>query len=99
MLDSWKQGQDGTVDAYVLKELKIGPQKLASLPNGLSTLKRVNEVLEITVIKFWYDPSWPGRHLPGDLVLAEFSLMIPVQFRWAEDAKLISVDVALVASC
>jgi hypothetical protein len=100
MLDSWKRREDGTVDAYTLKELKIGSQKLASLSSGLSNgIKKLHEVLEITVIKFWYDGTWPGRQLPCDLVLAEFPLMIPVQFRWAEDAKLLSVDVIPIASC
>ena len=99
MLNSWKLEKDGTVDAYALKELKIGKQKLASLRSGLSNLKKLHEVLEIKVIKFWYDPTWRGRHLPYDLVLAEYSFMIPVQFRWAEGTSVLSVEVIPVASC
>lgn len=99
MLELWAQKGERVVDAYALKELKIDVPRLVSLVNGLRSLQRIHEVVEITVIKYWYDPLWPGRHLPDDLALAEFSLTVPLQFRWAADEKLISVEIMLTSSC
>ena len=99
MLDSWKRYEEGTVEAYTLKELNISPQRLVSLTSGLCSLKRMYEVLEITVIKYWYVAEEKGRHLPCGLELAEFSLKIPAQFRWASDEKLLSVEVMPTALC
>jgi hypothetical protein len=56
-------------------------------------------VLEITVLKFWYDPLWPGKDLSDDLVLAEYSLKIPLQLRWPAGEELISVELLPFASC
>jgi hypothetical protein len=99
MLDSWKRHQEGTVEAYTLKELKISPQRLVSLTSGLCNLKRMHEVLEITVIKYWYIADEKGRHLPCGFELDEFSLRIPAQFRWAADEKIVSVEVLSAALC
>ena len=76
LLRSWNCGHDGTVDTYALKELRMSSECLVSLTNGLRNLPRVHEIARITVIKYWYDPSWPEPHTV-DLALAEFSLDIP----------------------
>jgi hypothetical protein len=99
MLDAWKQNDGNTVEAYALKALKIGSQQLVSLTTGLLALQRIHEVVEITVIKFWYDPIWMSKPTPCDLLLAEYSLRIPIQLRWAEGENLISVEVMPAAAC
>ena len=40
MLHGWKQQRDGMVEAYALKALKIGSQRLATVSRGLQTLQR-----------------------------------------------------------
>jgi len=64
MLDSWKQNDGTTVYAYALKKLKINPQRLVSLTTGLSILKRVHDVLEATIIKFWTTRDGPPKARP-----------------------------------
>jgi hypothetical protein len=46
------------VNAYALKELKIGSECLASLTCGLHNLQRVQEIVRVTV-KYWYDLLGP----------------------------------------
>ena len=99
MLDAWKIEENQTVDAYALKELKINPDVLRSVTNGLQTIRRVHEIVEITVIKYWYDLSWPGPHLPSDLVLGEYSLRIPVEIMWSASERLINVEVMNMCLC
>lgn len=99
-LDSWKREQDGTMDAYALKRLKISSERLASLMNGLWSMKQVHDVVEVTVIKYWYDPSWPEPHLPAiDLILAEFSFHVPIQLGWSSDEDLVRVGVMPISLC
>ena len=99
MLDAWKQEEDGVVDAYALKELKISSERLGSLTRSLQVLPKVHEIAEITVIKYWYDRSWPEPHLPCDMVLAEYSLRIPLQLRRSAGQKLLCVEVMPMALC
>lgn len=99
MLDGWKLQEDGTVDAYALKALKISPERLESVTRGLYNLDKIHEVAEITVIKYWYDPSWPEPHLPYDLSLAEYSFHVPLEFSRTDESKLISVEVMTMALC
>jgi len=98
-LDSWKQRDGVTVDAYALKELKIAPSRLVALTNGLVALQRVHELVEVTVVKFWYDPQYQAKPMPLDLVLAEFSFRVPIQIEWAPGEGLLSVKLMAGASC
>ena len=98
MLDAWKIEENQTVDAYALKELKINPDVLRSVTNGLQTIRRVHEIVEITVIKYWYDLSWQGPHLPSDLVLGEYSLRIPLEIMLSTSEVLINVEVMSLCS-
>lgn len=99
MLVGWKQEEDGIVEAYALKALKMNPRRLGSLIRGLQNLEKVHEIVEIIAMKYWYDPSWPEPHMPDELVEAEYSLNIPLQFRRAVGHELISVHVMHLASC
>ena len=84
MLDSWKQEEDEIADAYTLKELKISSAHLVSVTNALISLPHVHEIVEITVMKHWYDRSWSEPHLPeDDLILAEYSVHVPLRVRWS----------------
>lgn len=99
MLNLWKQEDEGVVDAYALKELKLTRQRLRALMSALITLQKTQEIVEITVMKYWYDASWSGRQFPCDLVTAEFSLKVPLQFRWAASDKLLDVAVMHFSLC
>jgi hypothetical protein len=99
-LDSWKKrDQDGAVEAYALKELKINSNRLLALTSALRTVPRVYEIAEVVMIKFWYDTSWPEPHLPDDLVLAEYSIKMPLQVGWSATDRIVRVDVMPIASC
>ena len=85
------------VDAYTLKQLKISGPQLVRVASALQTLPRVHEIVEISVIKYWYESRWAGPQFP-DLVLAEFSVNIPLQFRRSIE-QAIAVEVVPFASC
>jgi len=97
MLQSWKQEEDGMIDAYTLKKLKVTPQRLRSIVKALQVIPAVHEIVEICVLKYWYEASWAEPPLP-DLVLAEYALNIPLRFGWSVD-RLIAVDVLPFATC
>jgi hypothetical protein len=101
MLECWKCERDGLVEAYALKEVKISPDRPLMLTRSfLHSLKRIHEITRIAAIKYWYDESWPEPNLPGDdLVLAEYSIRIPLQVQWSGDEKLVRVEVMTIASC
>ena len=54
----WSSRDGIEVNAYALKELKIGSECLASLTCGLHNLQRVQEIVRVTV-KYWYDLLGP----------------------------------------
>ena len=96
----WKCERDGLVEAYALKEVKICSDRLLMLTRSLSSLQKVHEITRITTIKYWYDPSWPEPNLPGDdLVLAEYSIRIPLQVQWSGDENLVHAEVMTIGSC
>jgi hypothetical protein len=99
MLDGWKREQDGVVDAYALKELKISSERLGSVTDSLRTLPRVHEIAEITVFKYWYEQPWPMHVVCDDLVLAEYSLKIPLQFRQSASQEMFCVEIMHFALC
>ena len=98
MFESWRRkDEDGMVEEHTLKELKISTRQLASIADGLQTLPTVHEVIETSVLKYWYDSSWPGPQFP-DLVLAEFCLRIPLRFRRSNN-RIITVEILPLAGC
>ena len=98
LLKSWNREEDGVVDAYALKALEISSECLRSLTNGLRNLPQVHEIASITVMKYWYDPTWPEPHEP-DLVLAEFSLDVPFRVQWSADEEIVDAQVLPLSSC
>lgn len=88
----WKLKADGVVEAYALRALKISPERLESVTRGLYTLAEEHEIVEISVIKYWYDPSWPepDHSYDLDLALAEFSFHLSLEFRRRDETKLVS---------
>jgi hypothetical protein len=100
LLDLWRTDDGITVEVYALKELKISTPRLVSLTTGLCALKHVHDLVEVTVVKFWYDSVWLSKPVPIDeLALAEYSFKIPLQLRWAADQRLISVQILRIACC
>lgn len=94
MLDSWKREEDRIVCAYALKELRMSSRSLVSLANALHSLKRVHDIVGITVSKHWYDPSWLEPHVPVDeSVLEEYSFHVSLQVRWSAGKDLIEVGI------
>jgi hypothetical protein len=54
----------------------------------------------ITVVKYWYDPSWSEPHLPADdLVLAEYPFHVPLQVRWSAGEDLVGVEIMPMSLC
>jgi hypothetical protein len=99
-LDSWKKlDQDGAVEAYALKELKINRDRLLALTSALRIVPKVYAIVEIVMIKFWYDPDWPEPYLPGDLVLGEYSIKMALQIGWSAGDRIVRVEVMPIASC
>jgi hypothetical protein len=99
-LDPWKQDLGGAVEVYALKELKISSDCLLALISGLRVVPRVYEIAEITIVKYWYDRSWPEPPLPyGDVILAEYTIRIPLQIGWSAEDRVVRVDVMPIASC
>jgi hypothetical protein len=98
LLKSWNCEEDGVVDAYALKELRITRECLASIINGLRNLRQVYELARITAIKYWYDVTWPGPHEP-DLILAEYSLNVPFRVGWPDGNKILDVQVLPLCPC
>lgn len=100
LLDLWRTNDGTTVEAYALKELKISAPRLVSLTTGLCALKKIHDIVEVTVVKFWYDPLWLSKPVPLDeFVLAEYSFKIPLQLHWSADRRLISVRICPIATC
>ena len=62
---------EGVVDAYTLKQLNISGKRLARVASALRTSPRVHEIVELSVIKYWYDCSWSEPQFP-DLILVRF---------------------------
>jgi hypothetical protein len=98
LLKSWNSERDGVVDAYALKELKISSECLVSLTNGLHNLQQVHDIARITVMKYWYDATWPDPHEP-DLVLAEYSLDVPFRVQWSTGEEIVNVQVLPLSPC
>jgi hypothetical protein len=38
------------------------------------------DVIGVTVLKYWYDPVWPTAWLSSELILAEFPIAVPISF-------------------
>jgi hypothetical protein len=72
-------------------------KQLARVASALQTLPLVHEIVEVSVMKYWYDSSWAGPQFP-DLVLAEFSVRVPLRFRRSEE-EIVAVEVLPLASC
>ena len=99
-LETWKKpGEDGTVDAYVVKEVKINADRISSLASALTTIRRAHDIVEMTVLKYWCDPQWATRVLTQDVILDEFPLTVPVQLRWGSGEKAVVAEVLPIAYC
>lgn len=98
-LDSWKEEDDETIDAFSLRELKLNKHALMSIVLCLNVLGRAHHVTEVTIIKYWYDTSWAGPSCPIELAVAEFSITIPLEFRWSAGETLVTADVMITSRC
>lgn len=98
-LRGWEVEEDGGIEAYALKELKISGNCLRGVIGALHVLPKVHEVIEITILKYWYDEDLPGPHLPEGFVGPEFTLKLPIQFVWSESKQLVRAQVMPLALC
>jgi hypothetical protein len=55
----------------------------------LCTVGEAFDTLRITVVKYWYDPKWKDSMLCEDLILAEFSVIVPMRLRWGRSEQLV----------
>lgn len=97
MLNSWNQEDEGVVDAYTVKHLRISRKQLQRVASALHVVSRVHEIVEVSVIKYWYDATWAGPQFP-DLVLAEFPVNLPLEFQRSLE-QVIAVEVMPLALC
>src|SRR5207249_7062432 len=58
-----------------------------SLHDALPIFRRAHDIIEMTALKYWYDPQWATRVLTQDVILDEFPLSVPVQLRWGSGEK------------
>jgi hypothetical protein len=77
LLHLWTTGDGVAVEAYALRELKNSAARLVSLTTGLCALKHVHDLVEVTVVKFWYDSLWLSKpvlstNLSSPSILSEF---------------------------
>jgi hypothetical protein len=93
-----EQDLGGAVKVYGRKELKIGSDRLLALISGLRVVPKVYEVAEITMVQYWYNKSWPQPPLPyDDVVLAEYSIRMPLQIGWSAEDRIVRVEVMSMA--
>jgi hypothetical protein len=98
MLESWSFEENGVVDAYWLKELNISSECLTSLAGALRNVRQVHEIACVTVVKYWYDLTWPEPH-DADSLLAEFSLNIPFRVQWSCREEMLDVQILPLSPC
>jgi hypothetical protein len=79
--------------------VKINANRISSLASALTTIRRAHDIVEMTVLKYWYDPQWATRVLTQDVILDEFPLTVPVQLRWGSGEKAVVAEVLPIAYC
>jgi hypothetical protein len=98
LLATWQHtDEDGDCIAYVPQKVRGGC--LASLASSLCAVGETFDKIEITAIKYWYGKDWQVKIPTEELILAEFSLVVPVRIRWSQGAHLIISDIGPVYSC
>ena len=98
-LKGWNHEEDGLINAYTLRMIKISPNRLSSIAGALTSIRRAHDVIGLTVLKYWYDPEWKMTWPSNDLILAEFSLVVPLQFRWGNGEGVVTTDILTLSSC
>jgi hypothetical protein len=89
-LKNWNHEKDGFINAYTLKKIKISANRLSSIASALTSIRRAHDVIGVTVLKYLYHPAWPTAWPSSELILGEFPLSVPVQFRWGSGARVVS---------
>jgi len=69
------------------------------LASALTTIRRAHDIVEMTALKYWYDPQWATRVLTQDVILDEFPLTVPVQLRWGSGEKAVVAEVLPISYC
>jgi len=69
------------------------------LASSLCAVGEAFDILQITVIKYWYDLKWKDSTPSEDLILAEFALSVPIRIRWGWGEHLVVSDVEPLYSC
>jgi hypothetical protein len=100
-LDKWEEPDDRDVNAYGFKSISITRDEVASIAAVLRANKPAHCVLEIQLIKYWYDPTWGSGGVPDtDLITDEFAVSIPLRVRWSTMKDgLVTADVLRLNSC
>jgi hypothetical protein len=80
-LRGWNHEEDGFISAYPLKKIKISANRISAIASALASIRRAQDVVEMTVLKYWYDPDWKMTWPTNDLILGEFPLTVPLQFQ------------------
>ena len=98
-LKSWNHEEEELISAYTPKEIRISPNRISSIASALTSIRRAQDVVEMTVLKYWCDPeseiTWPTV----DQILGEFPPTVPVQFRWGTGDRVVATDILTISSC
>jgi hypothetical protein len=98
-LKGWDYEEEGTINAYVIKQIDITPRRIASIASTLASIGRAYEVVGMTLLKYWRDPSSRITSVSSDAILAEIPVSILVQIRLDGAEKVVAVDILPFSSC
>jgi hypothetical protein len=98
-LKGWNHEEEGSINAYVIKRIDISPDRISSIASALTPIRRAHDVVDMTVLKYWYDPDWKITYPSEDLILAELSVSIPVRLRLDGAEGAIVTDILPSSSC
>ena len=87
------------ISAYTPKEIRITANRLSSIASALTSIRRAQDVVEMTVLKYEYDPESKIEWLTDDEILGESPLTVPVQFRWGTGDRAVATDILTISSC
>ena len=97
-LDGWRSEMDEcNWQGYVVKELMITSDRISELASTLAGNGTVTEPIQLTAMKYWFDPQWTDPLLTDDFILADLPLTGVVQLHWSATEKSISCDLVSLA--
>ena len=76
----------------------ITSDRISELASTLAGNGTVTEPIQLTAMKYWFDPQWTDPLLTDDFILADLPLTGVVQLHWSATEKSISCDLVSLAT-